>query len=42
MADGLVQELVLMHKDMTSAQRLEEQKHQQRSYDGFCFFSTDL
>ena len=33
---GLMQELALKHKAMISTRKLEERKHLQRSYLGFC------
>jgi hypothetical protein len=31
-----MQELALKHKDMKAARKLEELKHQQRGFEGFC------
>ena len=33
---GLVRELAHRHRAVTVAQMLEEQRHQQRGFDGFC------
>ena len=33
---GLVRELARRHRAVTAARMLEEQRHQQRGFDGFC------
>ena len=36
MMAGRVRECALRHKALTAARKLEELKHQQRSFEGFC------